>query len=100
MRAELDRISKVMGLEVSIDSLFEDKMILTPEYFGEWGSALGALYGKTNPLWMSGPFHNPQYRSIFRPWLQRVGASVHPGGGIPGVLGGTLISLRKLKPRK
>ncbi|MEN9955238.1 MAG: hypothetical protein RLY34_45 [Actinomycetota bacterium] len=97
VRAEVDRISKVMGLDAPIDELFEDHLILTPEYFGEWGSALGALYGKNNPLWMSGPFHNPQYGNIFRPWLRRVGASVHPGGGIPAVLGGTLISLRKLK---
>jgi phytoene desaturase len=96
VRAEVDRISKVMGLDAPIDELFEDHLILTPEYFGEWGSALGALYGKTNPLWMSGPFHNPQYGNILRPWLRRVGASVHPGGGIPAVLGGTLISLRKL----
>ena len=99
VRSELNRISKVMKLEVPIDELFENHLILTPEYFGEWGSALGALYGKTHPLWQSGPFHNPQYRSVFRPWLRRVGASVHPGGGIPAVLGGTLISLRKLKPR-
>ncbi|BDS49817.1 phytoene desaturase family protein [Rhodoluna lacicola] len=98
VRTEVERISKVMGLDVAIDSLFEDHIILTPEYFGEWGSALGALYGKTNPLWQSGPFHNPQYRSISKPWLRRVGASVHPGGGIPAVLGGTLISLRDLKP--
>jgi phytoene desaturase len=96
VRAEVDRISKVMGLDAPIDELFEDHLILTPQYFGEWGSALGALYGKTNPLWMSGPFHNPQYGNILRPWLRRVGASVHPGGGIPAVLGGTLISLRKL----
>ena len=98
VRSEIDRISRVMGLDEPIDTLFEDHIILTPEYFGEWGSALGALYGKTNPLWQSGPFHNPQYSSIFRPWLRRVGASVHPGGGIPAVLGGTLISLRSLKP--
>ena len=98
VRSELDRISRVMGLDTPIDELFEDHLVLTPEYFGEWGSALGALYGKTHPLWQSGPFHNPQYRSIFRPWLRRVGASVHPGGGIPAVLGGTLISLRDLKP--
>ena len=98
VRSEIDRISRVMGLDAPIDELFEDHLVLTPEYFGEWGSALGALYGKTHPLWQSGPFHNPQYRSIFRPWLRRVGASVHPGGGIPAVLGGTLISLRDLKP--
>jgi phytoene desaturase len=100
VRSEIDRISRVMGLDAPIDQLFEDHLVLTPEYFGEWGSALGALYGKTHPLWQSGPFHNPQYRSIFKPWLRRVGASVHPGGGIPAVLGGTLISLRDLKPSK
>lgn len=99
VRAELDRISKVMGLDTPIDDYFEAHQILTPKYFGEWGSALGALYGKTHPLWQSGPFHSPKYRSIFRPWLRRVGASVHPGGGIPAVLGGTLISLKDLKPK-
>jgi phytoene desaturase len=98
VRSELDRISKVMGLDRAIDGLFEAHQILTPEYFGQWGSPLGALYGKTNPLWQSGPFHNPGYRSLLRPWLVRVGASVHPGGGIPAVLGGTLIALRGLKP--
>jgi phytoene desaturase len=96
VRSELDRISKVLGLSSPIDELFEDQLVLTPEYFGEWGSPLGALYGKTRPLWQSGPFHVPQYRSILKPWLRRVGASVHPGGGIPAVLGGTLISLRDL----
>ena len=100
VRSELDRISRVMGLSGPIDDLFEDQVILTPQYFGEWGSPLGALYGRTRPLWQSGPFHVPQYRSIFKPWLRRVGASVHPGGGIPAVLGGTLISLRDLKPRQ
>ena len=98
VRNEIDRISKVMGLDYPIDDLFEQHLILTPEYFGEWGSPLGALYGKTHPLWQSGPFHNPRYASLLRPWLRRVGASVHPGGGIPAVLGGTLISLRGLKP--
>lgn len=100
VRAEINRISKVMKLDSPIDELFEDHIVLTPEYFGEWGAALGALYGKTRPLWQSGPFHVPQHHNIFRPWLWRVGASVHPGGGIPAVLGGTLLSLRKLLKKK
>lgn len=90
VRAELDRISDVVGLDAPIDELFEDYITLTPEYFSAWGGPGGALYGKTRKLWQSGPFHSPQYRSLTRPWLYRVGASVHPGGGIPAVLGGAL----------
>lgn len=90
VRAELDRISDVVGLDAPIDELFEDYIALTPEYFSAWGGPGGALYGKTRKLWQSGPFHSPQYRSLIRPWLYRVGASVHPGGGIPAVLGGAL----------
>jgi phytoene desaturase len=96
VRAELDRVSAKLGLQSRIDELFEDHIVLTPEYFGEWGAPSGALYGATRPLWNSGPFHSPRHHSPLRPWLYRVGASVHPGGGIPAVLGGVLISLRKL----
>ncbi len=90
VRAELDRISDVVGLDRPIDELFEDYITLTPEYFSTWGGPGGALYGKTRKLWQSGPFHSPQYHSLFRPWLYKVGAAVHPGGGIPAVLGGAL----------
>ena len=90
VRAELDRISDVVGLDRPIDELFEDYITLTPEYFSAWGGPGGALYGKTRKLWQSGPFHSPQYHSPFRPWLYKVGAAVHPGGGIPAVLGGAL----------
>jgi phytoene desaturase len=96
VRSELDRISSKMGLKGAIDELFEGYEILDPSYFGEWGSALGALYGETRPLWQSGPFKIPAHHNPLRPWLYRVGASVHPGGGIPAVLGGVLLSLRSL----
>ena len=96
VRAELNRVSEKLGLKAPIDQLFEDHIVLTPEYFGEWGAPSGALYGATRPLWKSGPFHSPRHHNPLRPWLYRVGASVHPGGGIPAVLGGVLISLRKL----
>ncbi len=67
---------------------FEEHKVLHPRYFGAWGSAGGALYGATRPFWRSGPLHRPRYSDRWRPWLWRVGASVHPGGGIPAVLGG------------
>ena len=35
-----------------------------------------------------------QGQSAVRPW--RAGASVHPGGGIPAVLGGAMIAVLKL----
>jgi phytoene desaturase len=105
VRNELDRVSQKLGLKAAIDELFEEYEILNPDYFAQFGAAGGALYGATSPLWQSGPFHNPQYHNPLRPRLWRVGASVHPGGGIPAVLGGTLIAtramLRKIgKPKK
>ena len=96
VRAEVNRVSKVLGLEKPIDELFEDHVVLDPQYFGEWGGLGGALYGATHPFWRSGPFHLPAYNNALRPWLWRVGASVHPGGGIPAVLGGALISTKRL----
>lgn len=91
VKNEIARASKLIGLDVPITELFEDHAVLDPEYFAEWGAPGGALYGATKPLWQSGPFHNPSYHNPFRPWLYRVGASTHPGGGIPAVLGSAQI---------
>lgn len=96
VRNELDRISDVVGLAEPIDELFEDFVVLDPSYFGEWGGPGGALYGATRKLWQAGPFHLPSYNNPLRPWLWRVGASVHPGGGIPAVLGGAINSTTSL----
>jgi len=96
VQREIQRVSTAVGLDRPITVLFNDHVILDPHYFGEWGSIGGALYGATTPFWQSGPFHRPSYTSPVRPWLWRVGASVHPGGGIPAVLGGALISSKRL----
>lgn len=93
---EIARVSMAVGLDRPISELFTDQVVLDPQYFSGWGSTGGALYGATNPLWQSGPFHRPGYTSRTRPWLWRVGASVHPGGGIPAVLGGAMTSMAKL----
>ncbi|MEL0320216.1 MAG: FAD-dependent oxidoreductase, partial [Aquiluna sp.] len=96
VRSELDRVSNLIGLDSPIDQQFEDYQILNASYFEGFGALGGALYGAKNPLWQSGPFHKPGYRSPVRPWLYRVGASVHPGGGIPAVMGGAMNSIAKL----
>lgn len=98
-QAELERVSKVMGLPKNIKEYFGSFEVLDPEYFSGWGATGGALYGEARKIWQSGPLHTPRHSSLFRPWLWRVGASTHPGGGIPAVLGGSLIATEKLISR-
>lgn len=93
---ELERSAHALGLRVPLTACFGSTRILDPAYFAAHGSAGGALYGAVRPMWRSGPLHHPAYRSPLRPWLWRVGASVHPGGGLPAVLGGAMISTDKL----
>jgi phytoene desaturase len=93
---EVERISRLLGLARPVTEYFGESTVLHPEYFGLWGGAGGALYGAVRRVWRSGPLHNPPYHDRRRPWLWRVGASVHPGGGIPAVLGGAMISTRRL----
>jgi phytoene desaturase len=93
---EIERVSRRIGLPDPVTKYFGEHSILHPQYFGAWGSPGGALYGVARPLWMSGPLHRPRYSDGRRPWLWRVGASVHPGGGIPAVLGGAMISTGRL----
>ncbi len=96
---EIERVSQEIGLKKPATAYFADHAVLHPRYFGGWGSAGGALYGVARPFWQSGPFHRPRYSGRRRPWLWRVGASVHPGGGIPAVLGGAMISTGRLLQR-
>lgn len=93
---EVERVSRAVGLGRPATDLFGEHAVLDPRYFGGWGSSGGALYGEARPFWRSGPLHRPRYNDRARPWLWRVGASVHPGGGIPAVLGGAMISAGRL----
>jgi phytoene desaturase len=95
-KRELERVSLVLGLPKNIKEYFRSFEVLDPEYFSGWGATGGALYGEARKIWQSGPLHTPKHSSVFRPWLWRVGASTHPGGGIPAVLGGSLIATEKL----
>jgi phytoene desaturase len=96
VQREMARISATLGLPRPLSEMITDHEILHPQYFAGFGGLDGALYGEGNPWWRSGPFHSPSYSSRRRPWLWRVGASVHPGGGIPAVLGGAMISTNRL----
>ncbi|WP_111720443.1 NAD(P)/FAD-dependent oxidoreductase [Homoserinimonas sp. OAct 916] len=93
---ELERATRALMLDRPLESHFAETTILDPAYFATNGSSRGALYGAVRPMWMSGPFHNPPHRSLLRPWLWRVGASVHPGGGLPAVMGGAIMATEKL----
>jgi phytoene desaturase len=93
---EIERISEAAGLPGPATLYFGGYGLLDPAYFGDWGSEGGALYGAVRPFWRSGPLHRPRYNERRRPWLWRVGASVHPGGGIPAVLGGAMISTGRM----
>jgi phytoene desaturase len=93
---EISRVSRAVGLPGPATDYIGEHEVLHPRYFGAWGSAGGALYGEARPFWRSGPLHRPRYNDRKHPWLWRVGASVHPGGGIPAVLGGTMISTGRL----
>lgn len=96
VQREMRRIGNVMKLPRPLAEMITDHTVLHPEYFAGFGAVGGALYGEGHPWWQSGPFHSPSYTSPLRPWLWRVGASVHPGGGIPAVLGGALIAMNRL----
>jgi phytoene desaturase len=99
VQRELARISRMIGLDFNLSDLIENHLLLDPSYFSEFGAAGGSLYGNTRPIWQGGPFHLPSYNSLFRPWLWRVGASVHPGGGVPAVIGGAMSSMGSLLNR-
>jgi phytoene dehydrogenase-like protein len=93
---EIERVSAAAGLREPATRYFGEYEVLDPAYFGAWGSEGGALYGAVRPFWRSGPLHRPPYNDRGRSWLWRVGASVHPGGGIPAVLGGAMISTGRM----
>ena len=93
---EMERVGREIGLPRSFEEYLGKHIVLHPRYFVAQGASGGALYGEVRPIWRSGPFHRPPYSERGRPWLWRVGASVHPGGGIPAVLGGAMISMARL----
>ena len=96
VRRESRRAEDALSLPRPLGDYLEEHVVLDPAYFAEWGSVGGAIYGVAHPFWQIGPLHRPLYSDRRRPWLWRVGASVHPGGGVPAVLSGAMISMGRL----
>jgi phytoene desaturase len=96
VRTEARRAEDALALPRPLEDYLEEHVVLDPAYFAEWGSVGGAIYGVAHPFWQIGPLHRPLYSERRRPWLWRVGASVHPGGGVPAVLSGAMISMGRL----
>ncbi len=86
VQGQVRRVEEALG----VDGLLGGEVLaLTPEYFARGGATGGAIYGQAWPAWRSGPLHPQPYRRSERLW--QVGTGVHPGGGLPAVLGGALI---------
>jgi phytoene desaturase len=99
VQKESRRAEEALALPRPLEDYLGEHLVLDPAYFAEWGSVGGAIYGVAHPFWQIGPLHRPLYSERRRPWLWRVGASVHPGGGVPAVLSGAMISMGRLLKR-
>jgi phytoene desaturase len=77
----LDRLSRI-GIE-NLDGRILAEHVLTPGDFGaRYNLTQGSAFGLAATLFQSGPFRptirSPRYRGLYH-----VGASSHPGGGVP-----------------
>nr|WP_244976993.1 NAD(P)/FAD-dependent oxidoreductase [Deinococcus humi] len=93
VRAQLGRVERVLGVP-GLLATATDFLALTPEHYAAGGHPGGAIYGAALPFWRGGPLHPQPYR--LTPQLWQVGTGVHPGGGIPAILGGALMVDRLL----
>lgn len=88
VRAQVDRVEQTLGVPGLLASA-DAALALTPQHYAAGGHPGGAIYGAALPVWRGGPFHPQPYRLTPRLW--QVGTGVHPGGGIPAILGGALM---------
>ncbi|GGK86574.1 phytoene desaturase family protein [Deinococcus radiotolerans] len=88
VQAQLRRVEETLHTPGLLrDAL--DVATLAPDHYAQGGHPGGALYGPGLPAWRGGPLHPQPYR--LRAGLWQVGTGVHPGGGIPAILGGVQI---------
>ncbi|MFK7604177.1 phytoene desaturase family protein [Deinococcus sp. SM5_A1] len=93
VRAQVKRVERTLGVPGLLASA-DDVLALTPEHYAAGGHPGGAIYGAALPVWRGGPLHPQPYR--LTPHLWQVGTGIHPGGGIPAILGGALMVDRLL----
>ncbi|CAM3543231.1 phytoene desaturase family protein [Deinococcus frigens] len=88
VRGQVERVERRLGVPGLLASA-DEVLALTPEHYAAGGHPGGAIYGAALPVWRGGPLHPQPYRLAPRLW--QVGAGIHPGGGIPAILGGALM---------
>lgn len=96
VQAQLARVERTLGTPDLMKTAL-DIAALPPAHYALGGHPGGALYGAALAPWRGGPLHPQPYRLNDRLW--QVGTGVHPGGGLPAVLGGVLIVDQLLKER-
>lgn len=77
----IERIKKVLGLDVESHILDETKMF-PQDIESITGAFSGALYGKSSNEWHSSISRHPNFHKKIKN-LKFCGGTVHPGGGIP-----------------
>lgn len=88
VQAQVARVERTLGVPGLLTAA-RDVLALPPSHYAAGGHPGGALYGAARPPWQGGPLHPQPYR--LQPRLWQVGTGVHPGGGLPAILGGALI---------
>lgn len=94
VQGQLRRAERTLNVPGLLDSAL-DTVTLNPAHYARGGHPGGAIYGAALPAWRGGPLHPQPYR--LTPTLWQVGTGVHPGGGLPAILGGALIVDRLLR---
>ena len=85
---QIERVERILGVPGLLGKAL-DIRTLDSQHYASLGTPGGAIYGAAHPFWRAGPFHPQPYQVSGRLW--QVGTAVHPGGGIPAILGGALM---------
>ncbi|WP_420596764.1 phytoene desaturase family protein [Deinococcus sp.] len=88
VRGQIERVEQTLAVPGLLSKALDIKT-LDAQHYARLGTPGGAIYGMAYPFWQAGPFHPQPYQISENLW--QVGTAVHPGGGIPAILGGALI---------
>jgi phytoene dehydrogenase-like protein len=90
----LSKLNRNLG--VQLEDFIETEEVLDPVKIEiQTSSHQGSLYGSASNSKFSAFLRHPNFSTQLK-GLYFCGGSVHPGGGIPAVLGGALISTNRL----
>ena len=96
VRREIERVSDAAGLREPATRYFGGVRGPRPRVLRRLGERGRGLYGAVRPFWRSGPLHRPPLQRAQASVAVAGRGSVHPGGGIPAVLGGAMISTGRM----